>query len=130
MNFNSILIGTDNPDRLFDYYTKLFGEPPKVIAGDKGFYGSMSKIAELEQQVDLVAIPKQGGRTDEEIAREHDTLFRIAQRFRAGIEGTISFLKRCFRLFRCFNKGFTHYHATIGLTVFAHNLLVLVRDTS
>lgn len=27
MNFNSILIGTDNPQRLFDYYTKLFGEP-------------------------------------------------------------------------------------------------------
>ena len=27
MNFNSLLIGTDNPQRLFDYYTKLFGEP-------------------------------------------------------------------------------------------------------
>jgi predicted enzyme related to lactoylglutathione lyase len=27
MNFNSILIGTDNPQRLFDYYTRLFGEP-------------------------------------------------------------------------------------------------------
>jgi predicted enzyme related to lactoylglutathione lyase len=27
MNFNSIMIGTDNPDRLVDYYTKLFGEP-------------------------------------------------------------------------------------------------------
>ena len=27
MNFNSILIGTDNPERLVDYYTKLFGEP-------------------------------------------------------------------------------------------------------
>ncbi|MEP7158333.1 MAG: VOC family protein [Chloroflexota bacterium] len=27
MNFNSILIGTDNPERLVDYYTKLLGEP-------------------------------------------------------------------------------------------------------
>lgn len=27
MNFNNILIGTDNPQRLFDYYTKLLGEP-------------------------------------------------------------------------------------------------------
>jgi predicted enzyme related to lactoylglutathione lyase len=27
VNFNSILIGTDNPQRLFDYYTTLFGEP-------------------------------------------------------------------------------------------------------
>ena len=57
-------------------------------------------------------------------------LFKIAQKFRAGIEGSISFLKRCFRLFRCFNKGFAHYSATVGLTVFAHNLLVLVRDTT
>ena len=27
MNFNSILIGSENPERLADYYTKLFGEP-------------------------------------------------------------------------------------------------------
>jgi predicted enzyme related to lactoylglutathione lyase len=27
MNLNSILIGTENPQRLRDYYTKLFGKP-------------------------------------------------------------------------------------------------------
>jgi predicted enzyme related to lactoylglutathione lyase len=27
MNFNSVLIGSDNPGRLIEYYTKLFGEP-------------------------------------------------------------------------------------------------------
>jgi predicted enzyme related to lactoylglutathione lyase len=27
MNFNNILIGSDNAERLVDYYTKLFGEP-------------------------------------------------------------------------------------------------------
>ena len=27
MNFNSILIGSEDPQRLVDYYTKLFGEP-------------------------------------------------------------------------------------------------------
>jgi len=27
MNFNSILIGSEDPQRLTDYYTKLFGEP-------------------------------------------------------------------------------------------------------
>ena len=27
MNFNSILIGSENPERLAEYYTKLFGEP-------------------------------------------------------------------------------------------------------
>ncbi len=27
MNFNSILIGSDNPQRLAEYYTRLFGKP-------------------------------------------------------------------------------------------------------
>ena len=27
MNFNSILIGSENPERLVEYYAKLFGEP-------------------------------------------------------------------------------------------------------
>src|SRR2546430_52272 len=27
MNFNGLLIGTENPQRLVDYYTKLFGKP-------------------------------------------------------------------------------------------------------
>jgi predicted enzyme related to lactoylglutathione lyase len=27
MNFNSILVGSADPNRLVDYYTKLFGEP-------------------------------------------------------------------------------------------------------
>ena len=27
MKFNSILIGSENPGRLTEYYTKLFGEP-------------------------------------------------------------------------------------------------------
>jgi hypothetical protein len=27
MNLNSILIGSEDPQRLVDYYTKLFGEP-------------------------------------------------------------------------------------------------------
>jgi IS5 family transposase len=111
-------------------HVKLFGQAPRVLTGDKGFYASMPRIAELQEQIDIVAIGKKGGRTAAETARETNVLFRLAQQFRAGIEGSISFLKRCFRLFRCFNKGLVHYTATIGLTVFSHNLLVLARDTS
>jgi predicted enzyme related to lactoylglutathione lyase len=35
VNFNSILIGSDNPDRLVEYYNRLFGEG----LGDGGYYG-------------------------------------------------------------------------------------------
>jgi predicted enzyme related to lactoylglutathione lyase len=37
MNFNSILIGSENPDRLAAYYTKLFGEPTWNDGGYSGW---------------------------------------------------------------------------------------------
>ena len=36
MNLNSILIGSEDPQRLVDYYTKLFGEPGW---NEGGFHG-------------------------------------------------------------------------------------------
>jgi predicted enzyme related to lactoylglutathione lyase len=36
MNFNNILIGSEDPDRLVAYYTKLFGEP---LFSDGGYTG-------------------------------------------------------------------------------------------
>lgn len=37
MNFNSILIGSEDPQRLVDYYTKLFGEPTWSDGGYTGW---------------------------------------------------------------------------------------------
>ena len=37
MNFNSIMIGSEDPQRLVDYYTKLFGEPQMSDGGYTGW---------------------------------------------------------------------------------------------
>jgi predicted enzyme related to lactoylglutathione lyase len=37
VNFNNILIGSDDPQRLSDYYTKLFGEPTWNEGGYTGW---------------------------------------------------------------------------------------------
>ncbi|TMF36368.1 MAG: hypothetical protein E6I26_08320 [Chloroflexi bacterium] len=37
MNFNSILIGSEDPDRLAAYYTKLLGEPTFADGGYTGW---------------------------------------------------------------------------------------------
>ena len=37
MNLNSILIGSEDPARLVDYYTKLFGEPAMSDGGYTGW---------------------------------------------------------------------------------------------
>jgi IS5 family transposase len=105
----------------------LFGADPDELSADKGYYESMGTIDQLGKTIGVVSIGKKGKRSEAEIRREHSDAFKAGQRFRAGIEGSISFLKRAFRLARCFNKGWKHFVATVGATVFAHNLLVLAR---
>jgi len=107
---------------------KLFGKYPKEVTADKGYYGSREQLAALRDKIDLVAINKKGKRSTEEKQRESDPFFRHAQRFRAGVEGTISYLKRVLGLARCYVKGWTHYAAAVGATIFVHNLLILIRE--
>ncbi len=105
----------------------LFGSAPFELTADKGYYESMEALHALEEDIEVVSIAKKGPRTPAETERERDPLFRHAQAFRAGVEGSISFLKRMLRLARCFNKNWEHFVATVGQTIFAHNLLVLAR---
>ncbi len=109
-------------------HRELFGEYPKEIATDKGYYESREQLAALREKIDLVAINKKGKRSEEEKQRESDPFFRHAQRFRAGVEGTISYLKRVLGLARCYVKGWPHYAAAVGATIFVHNLLILIRE--
>jgi IS5 family transposase len=108
-------------------HRELFGSDPSEFSADKGYYQNMEAIRAFEKRIEVVSIAKKGRRTPAEIEREQDPLFRHAQAFRAGVEGSISFLKRMLRLARCFNQSWEHFVATVGQTVFAHNLLVLAR---
>ncbi|MHC5109413.1 MAG: ISNCY family transposase [Planctomycetota bacterium] len=109
-------------------HKKLFGEYPATIAADKGYFENMDAIRSMSEKVEMVSIAKKGKRTEEESVREADPEFRFAQRFRAGIEGTISYLKRILGLFRCVTKGWQHFVSTVGATIFTHNLLILARE--
>ena len=86
-------------------HRELFGADPAELSADKGYYESMDALGELERTIAVVSIAKKGKRTPSESEREQDPLFRHAQAFRAGVEGTISFLKRMLRLARCFSSG-------------------------
>jgi len=108
-------------------HKQLFGALPDEFTADKGYYENMKALRRLEQKIPVVGIAKKGNRTPDEAEREHDPVFRHAQRFRAGVEGTISFLKRVLGLTRCCNQGWEQFAATVGATVFAHNLLILAR---
>lgn len=102
-----------------------FGEYPELVATDKG-YSEKESIAELEQLGIRTAIPRKGASRDEATTeREHSVEFRAAQAFRAGIEGTIAFLKSGLGLRRCLDKGWKHFVAAVGLSVLTHNLIQL-----
>lgn len=105
----------------------LFGHYPDVLATDKGFYENMGQIHWLAAHIRTVSIPKKGRRNPQENERETAEAFVSGQRFRAGVEGSISVLKRAFKLGCCLFKGFRHYAASVGLAVLCHNLVLLTR---
>jgi len=108
-------------------HREMFGGYPEVLSTDKGFYESMKQIAGLEEKIATVSIAKKGRRTCEEYQREMTEAFLEGQRFRAGAEGSISVLKRAFKLGKCYFKGFKNYAASVGLAVLCHNLVLLTR---
>ena len=104
--------------KVIDRHEKLFGKAPEVLAGDKGFCPDAETYEELEERVGTLAIPRR-------LRDFADAALTAWQAFRAGIEGTISGLKRAFRLARCYFRTFKSFQSSIGLGVFCHNLIVL-----
>lgn len=110
----------DLTETIVDRHEKMFGQPPDVLAGDKGFCPDAETFEALEQRVQTLAIPRR-------LRDFADAALCAWQAFRAGIEGTISSLKRAFRLARCYFRTFKSFEASIGLGVFSHNLIVLAK---
>ena len=94
------------------------------VAADKGFHPGKEEFEflkeEYEDKVEYWAVP---GRL-REFADEKMSLY---QRWRAGIEGTISCLKRAFHLGRLLFKGFKNFSSGVGSAIFCHNLLTVIR---
>ena len=109
-------------------HKKRFGHAPKVFAADRGFDNSINQEACRIAGVDCTSIPQRGGKkTDERETLEHSPDFKSAQRFRAGIEGTISVLFRGRGMKRCLAHGGQRFELFVGVTVLANNLLKIAR---
>lgn len=112
-------------DKILKEHEKLFGHPPELFAADKGFYESMEKLKKLEEEIEVVAIGKKGRLNEEEQQRESVADFIKGNKFRAGIEGSISGLKRILSMGRCMDKGFERFRSFVSGIIFAHNLRIL-----
>lgn len=116
-------VDCDLTEPVIERHRQLFGARPKVLAADKGFCPAEAKRAELAALIGNLAIPRR-------MRDFMDKLLAHCQAFRAGIEGTISGLKRAFRWCRCVFHGFKGFARTVGLGVFCHNLVVLAEQES
>jgi IS5 family transposase len=110
-----------------EHHRAQFGQPPEVAAGDRGFHSGPNERAAEQAGVKHAALPKPGAKSAKRREHEHQGWFRRAGRFRAGIEGRISVLKRRFRLDRCRYHGRAGMERWVGWGIIAHDLLQISR---
>ena len=116
---------TELKDIALESHKEQFGSYPKKFTADKNYWVGTEDIENWEKDMELCAIAKKGRRNQAEYDREHSEDFKFMQRFRAGIEGSISVLKRAFGLDICQNRGFKSFASAVGYLVFCHNLVLL-----
>lgn len=114
----------DHVVKSIQQHKATFGCAPKLYANDRGSYSPDNIKAGEQEGVACVSIPQRGGqKTAERKAFEKSPEFKKGQRFRAGIEGTISVLARGRGMKRCLAAGRKGVELLVGLAVLANNLL-------
>jgi IS5 family transposase len=104
----------------------LFHRAPRQASFD-GAFASRANLAEIKALgVEDVAFNKRCGLEVTDMVKSKP-VYRALSAFRAGIEGSISFLKRSFGMVRCMWRGFSSFKAYAHASVLACNLLVLAR---
>jgi IS5 family transposase len=105
---------------------ELYGKAPRQVSMDGSFTSRANLNAIKQLGVEDVAFSKHGSIAITDMVKS-SWVFRRLRNFRAGIEGTISFLKRGFGLVRCTWRSFESFKAYVFGSVLACNLLVLAR---
>lgn len=103
-------------------------KPPQQVALDGGFASRENLVRLKELGVRDVAFSKGRGITVDEMAKS-PRIYRALRNFRAGIEATISWLKRGLGLGRCEWRSFRSFKAYVWSSVLAANLLVIARSS-
>jgi len=105
---------------------EVYGKLPNQVAADAGYASTANIAAAKELGIKAVGLPKKRGMTIEAMTGS-EWLYKKLKRFRAGIEGNISTLKRAFGLDRCTWKGLDHFKAYVMSSVLAYNLQKFAR---
>ena len=111
---------------MLERHTRIFGRPPRQAAFDGGFASKANVTAAKGAGVKDICFSKRRGIDISDMVKS-TWVYKRLKRFRAGIEGCISFLKRCFGLDRCRWRSQRSFQSYVQVGVIACNLLILAR---
>jgi IS5 family transposase len=97
------------------------------VAGDRGVFSSANDAVAEQAGVKRIVLPAAGKASPERLRRERTRWFRRGFRFRAGIEGRISVLRRCYGLDRYRDRGEDRLGRWVGWGILAANLTTIAR---
>jgi transposase, IS5 family len=104
------------------HHQRVFGHPPRLATGDRGTHAPENERVAREAGVIHLVIPRAGPLTPAQRARERERGWRRRYRWRAGMEGRISSLRRDYGLRRCPAHGEDGMVRHIGWGVIASDL--------
>lgn len=132
--FIDLVIEEGNPadstlaEKMIARQKEIYGRVPLKAAFDGGFASKPNLKRIKEMGVKDVAFHKKRGLDIGEMVKS-TWVYKQLRRFRAGVEGMISFIKRGFGLRRCMWRGFESFKAYAWTSVVTVNLLLLARHT-
>lgn len=104
----------------------IYGRAPRQAAAD-GCYASRDNLNQAKQMgVKDVAFNKKKGIKVKEMVKS-EWVYKKLTKFRAGVEGNISCLKRRYGLTRCLWKGLEGFKSYVWASSVAYNLMLLAR---
>ena len=110
------------------HHQARFAHAPAVLTADRAFFTLANDQLAHDLRIRSIAVPRQGPLTDHQRHVRQRAAFRRAYRWRAGIEGRISLLKRRFGLDRCRYHGEAGMERWVGWALVAHNLRQISRS--
>jgi IS5 family transposase len=108
-------------------HRQRFGHAPRVLAGDRGVFSPENERSAQRLGVAQIVLPQTGQRTNARKTHERQRWFKRGQRFRNGIEGRISVVKRTMQLRRCPYQGLDGFERWVGWGILVANLVVIAR---
>ena len=107
-------------------HLERFGKAPNDVATDGGFASKSNGENARALGIQNVAFSALKGNTLCELVQS-TRVYKQLRKWRAGIEGIISAVKRAFGLDRCMWRGYESFQAYVQLAIVAFNLQTLAR---